>query len=195
MRKLIDLSGRRVGRLRVLYRVANNAAGDPMWRAICDCGVEKNIDGGSLRSGRTRSCGCSRIKHGHGRNGGTPEYKAWAHAKERCENPRSQKYPLYGARGVRFKFDSFQAFLSALGTRPSPQHSLDRFNDGDYAPGEVRWSTRSEQRRNQRNMAGPNEARQSIEDIRLGRELGLSQRELAVRHNVSRSFIGRLLAA
>jgi DNA-binding transcriptional regulator LsrR (DeoR family) len=43
-------------------------------------------------------------------------------------------------------------------------------------------------------MAGPNAARQNIEDIRLGYELGLSQRELALQYHVGRSTIGRLLA-
>jgi hypothetical protein len=92
-------------------------------------------------------------------------------------------------------FDSFEDFLAAVGPRPSPLHSLDRFNDGDYAPGEVVWATRSQQRQNQRNMVAVKEARRNVEDIKLGHELGLTQQQLAAQHGVSRSFIGALLAA
>jgi hypothetical protein len=47
---------------------------------------------------------------------------------------------------------SFAAFLAAIGPRPSPQHSLDRYpnNDGHYEPGNVRWATRAQQGRNLR---------------------------------------------
>jgi hypothetical protein len=47
--------------------------------------------------------------------------------------------------------DNFEAFLSVIGLRPTSAHSLDRFpnTDGNYEPGNVRWATAKEQRRNQ----------------------------------------------
>ncbi len=96
---------------------------------------------------------------------------------------------------MKFKFTSFAEFLQSVGARPSPEYSLDRFNDGNYGINEVVWSTRSQQRRNQRDMSRPNNARRNIEEIRLHRELGLTQREIAAEFQVSRSFIGELLAA
>jgi hypothetical protein len=48
-----DLIGKRFGRLTVLSRVPGNK-----WLCRCECGTEKNIYGGSLRNGLSRSCGC-----------------------------------------------------------------------------------------------------------------------------------------
>lgn len=76
-------------------------------------------------------------------------------AKDRCSNPRNTSYPNYGGRGVRFCFstgsDMAEWVFTHLGIRPSEQHSIDRVdNDGDYAPGNLRWATRSEQAANKR---------------------------------------------
>jgi hypothetical protein len=191
---LIDLTNRRFA-VCVYYIVLRTTTHAIRYGVACDCGVNKDIQGDSLRRRLSTSCGCNRRKHGQSRNGGTPEYRAYNHAKDRCTNPRNKKYPLYGGRGVCFKFESFPDFLAALGPRPSPEHSLDRFDDGDYARGQVAWSTRSQQRRNQRSMAKANAARRSIEDIRLGYELGVTQRELAGQYHVSQTFISDLLQA
>lgn len=47
---------------------------------------------------------------------------------------------------------SFDRFLSDMGNPPSDRHSLDRIdNNGNYDPGNCRWSTAEEQMRNRRN--------------------------------------------
>jgi len=80
----------------------------------------------------------------------TPEYWAYTAAKARCTDPRSQAWPLYGGRGIRFLFASFEQFLAEIGPRPAGM-TLDRTNnDGHYEPGNCRWATRSEQQRNKR---------------------------------------------
>ncbi len=48
-----DLAGQKFGQITVLSRVPGNK-----WLCRCDCGAEKQIYGGSLRKGLTRSCGC-----------------------------------------------------------------------------------------------------------------------------------------
>jgi hypothetical protein len=81
----------------------------------------------------------------------TPEYRAFDGAKERCLNPRNKDFHRYGGRGIKFLFHSFEAFLAAVGPKPSPDHSIDRMNnEGHYAPGNVRWATRSQQASNRR---------------------------------------------
>ncbi len=83
-----------------------------------------------------------------------PEYNTWEGIKQRCHNPNEKRYAEYGGRGitvcVRWR-ESFEAFLADVGSRPSPEHSLDRLdNDRGYEPGNVRWATRSQQQRNRR---------------------------------------------
>ncbi len=80
-----------------------------------------------------------------------PERCAYAHAKGRCENPKDQAWKHYGGRGIQFLFASFKEFLKEIGPKPSSKHVLDRIqNNSDYRPGNVRWATRSESRRNTR---------------------------------------------
>ena len=56
-RELIDLTGRRFGRLTALRR-AENLRRQTRWLCRCDCGNEKIIHGSHLQSGHTMSCGC-----------------------------------------------------------------------------------------------------------------------------------------
>lgn len=65
--RLMDLTGRRFGRLVVLERAEdhiNLADPDgrrfPRWRCQCDCGEIKIVLGHNLKEGTTRSCGCLR---------------------------------------------------------------------------------------------------------------------------------------
>jgi hypothetical protein len=73
----------------------------------------------------------------------------------RCTNSNRPDYAFYGGRGIqvcREWRESFAAFLQAVGERPSPKHSLDRFPNmnGNYEPGNVRWATKHEQMQNTR---------------------------------------------
>ena len=85
------------------------------------------------------------------------ERLALKNAINRCHNKNHQSYSNYGARGI-FVCDewrrSFIAFYEHIGAKPTGKFDLDRINnDCGYVPGNVRWSTRSENARNKRKLS------------------------------------------
>lgn len=90
-------------------------------------------------------------KH-HGRSK-TPEYLAWCNMRQRCENANKPEYIHYGGRGITVcnEWQQFEHFYNDMGDRPSTTHSLDRINvNGNYEPGNCRWTTKSVQQKNVR---------------------------------------------
>lgn len=69
----------------------------------------------------------------------------------RCENPKNDSYEDYGGRGITVceRWHKFENFLEDMGERPEGM-TLDRWpdNDGNYEPGNCRWTTRLEQNNN-----------------------------------------------
>lgn len=161
MPKLKNLIGQRFGRLTVIERAENNKNGHVCWKCRCDCGVKIVVDGGSLRNGDTKSCGCLKIEKASGRlfRHGLRRsriYKIWANMKTRCFNPNNSKYPRYGGRGITVYpawIDDFQAFydyVSKLEHFGEKGYSLDRIdNNGNYEPENLRWANAKTQRCNQ----------------------------------------------
>lgn len=90
-------------------------------------------------------------KHGMSQH---PLWSVWRGMKERCLDENNKRFSDYGGRGIKICqrwLDSFQAFVEDMGDRPAG-HQLDRIdNDGNYEPGNCKWSTRSEQMLNRRN--------------------------------------------
>jgi hypothetical protein len=130
----------------------------------CECGNAGVHNAASLRRGNSLSCGClhkesvarnGRANRTHGKTN-TSEYKCWRSMKRRCESQVVRSYKDYGGRGIkvcdRWLGDSgFENFFQDMGSKPSSKHSIDRVDvNGNYCPGNCRWATDSEQRRNRR---------------------------------------------
>lgn len=83
----------------------------------------------------------------------TPEYRIWAGIKSRTINKNNRFYQDYGGRGIILceKRQDFDSFIRDVGKRPGEKLTLDRIdNDGNYEPGNVRWTTTRVQNINQR---------------------------------------------
>ena len=164
--KLIDLTGQRFGRLTVIKLDHFKMKGvhkRPYWLCICDCGNEKIVTSGTLRNGMTRSCGCFQREQATKRQyKGNPHrrrlYGVLRKAHERCEDPNSEFYKNYGARGITVcdewsgseGLDNFIKWASENGYREGL--TLDRKdNDKGYSPENCTWETRKHQSNNKRN--------------------------------------------
>ena len=59
MGKIVDITGKRFGKLVAIRPIGTNGKSRMIqWECSCDCGKRKVIDGGTLRNGDTKSCGC-----------------------------------------------------------------------------------------------------------------------------------------
>ena len=151
-----DLTNQRFGRWFVVAR-APSRGDHSLWLCRCDCGTEREVWQISLIRGQTTSCGCfhkeimRKAKTSHGKHQ-SPEYRVWANMISRCNNPTLKNYSRYGGRGIRVCREwvcSFENFLSDMGKRPSPRHSIERKdNDGNYEPNNCVWATQFQQAQN-----------------------------------------------
>lgn len=160
MSKKINILGKQFGDWKV---IGDDKTSTYKVSCQCVCGVIKAVDSYTLRKGLSKGCGCksyvmNRAKahkaittHGMSKS---PEFNAWRSMKQRCYDTNVKNYYNYGGRGITVCdgwLDSFETFYNDIGPRPSSKYSIDRIdNDGNYEPGNVKWSTKSEQLLNRR---------------------------------------------
>lgn len=118
----------------------------------------------------------------------------------RCTNPSSADWVRYGGRGITVcrRWHRFEAFLADMGS--CPDHlTLDRINnDGNYEPGNCRWTTWEQQVLNRRTYRGerhPN-AKLTVIDVlsirRMARD-GATYRSIASAFGFSHANVGYIV--
>lgn len=163
MSKILDLTGQKFGRLKVLQFIEIRKH-HSYWLCKCNCGNITEVSNSSLRSGKVKSCGClrketakenvikSQTTH-HLTN--TRIYNIWRSMKKRCYLKSYKAYKDYGGRGIRVcdewrnDFMSFYNWAVANGYKENL--TLDRIDvNGNYEPNNCRWVDWKTQQNNRR---------------------------------------------
>jgi len=118
--------------------------------------LERFQDDAPSEMERRRKIAAAHTMHGHRMMPKeSPEYKTWAawtRMRRRCLDTKIPDFHRYGGRGIRFDpaWGTYVQFLADMGLAPAGK-SLDRINNnGNYEPGNCKWSTKQEQARNRR---------------------------------------------
>lgn len=156
MNRRKEMIGKTYGNLTVVS-YSHKSKSVYFYKCLCGCGKESVVNGSHLRTGHTKSCGCTRSgicnieKHGQSKRGETTRlYRTWVAMRQRCFNPLSTKYPYYGERGISVceRWLSFRNFAADMGV-PAEGMSLDRIdNNKNYCPENCRWASAAQQSRN-----------------------------------------------
>ena len=156
MKKIINIKGNRFFRL-----VALEYVGEKKWLFLCDCGNKITILSSSVKSGKSKSCGCLRkeksplnvsVKHGMKH---TRIHRIWTGMKSRCRNKTTVNWHIYGGKGISVckEWELFIPFyIWSIKNGYKEDLSIDRIdNNKNYCPENCRWSTITEQNNNKSN--------------------------------------------
>jgi hypothetical protein len=154
---LPEMEGHRFGDWTLVSRGCVREGNHRKARVRCSCGRFSLNFLDAMRKGaspRCEECRCERRKLKR------PQWlvAGFLTAKTRCENPAHRQFRDYGARGIEFRFTSPPEaaawMMEHCGLHRDKE--IDRIdNNGHYEPGNLRWSTKSEQSRNTRRTRLP----------------------------------------
>lgn len=160
-----NLIGQKFGRLEVIeegasFRTRSGKIQCAGWICKCDCGNVVTVRSNSLKTNKTKSCGClnkekpsNNIKH---HMSGTIIYRKYISMKKRCYDEESQNYKYYGGRGITICqewLDDFMNFYNwAMRNGYEDTLTIERVDvNGNYCPENCCWIPKSSQAHNKTN--------------------------------------------
>lgn len=182
-KNIIDLSGRRFGKLKVLRLDEERTKRKSYWICECECGTVKSIRGDTLNV--IQSCGCvkreqQKINLGIAYNHNMtyhPLFPIWDAMMNRCYNEKSSGYENYGGRGITVcdEWHDVKIFCKwAEENGWKKGLTIERKNvDKNYEPSNCEWIPSNEQAWNTRKTVYVEINGEKIPLAKTARKLGL----------------------
>lgn len=173
----------------------------------CECGSTKEVRYDSVKSEKTKSCGCLHLeaaiknfssKYTH-KKSSTRLYKIWTDMKQRCFNPANNRFNNYGGRGVNMcdEWLSFEVFYEwSMHNGYSDFLTIDRIdNNKPYLPNNCRWVDNKTQCNNRSTNIIVEYKGDEITLKQLSEKIGIEYSVINARYNRGDRSIERLCRA
>jgi hypothetical protein len=115
--------------------------------------------------------------------GVNPSYQSWSHMKQRCLNPKNDRWKDYGGRGIKMcpEWISFYEFYADMGERPLGTSLERRDLNGPYDKDNCYWATPRQQQNNTRLNKKYDFRGESLTCPEIARRIGINKNTLRLR--------------